>query len=64
MAKEIRTIDEVVRAECLAAAELTGWNMSQSAKLLGIDRRTLHRNLDKWGYTATKRARLREVSRG
>jgi DNA-binding NtrC family response regulator len=46
---EIVTLDELERRYVQRALSLLGGNKSRAAELLGIDRRTLYRRIDRWG---------------
>jgi DNA-binding NtrC family response regulator len=46
---EIVTLDELERRYVERALTLLGGNKSRAAELLGIDRRTLYRRIDRWG---------------
>ena len=54
---EIVTLEEAERRYVVAALEQLGGNISRTARLLDIDRRTLHRKLSGWGVrVATSRS--------
>ncbi|HEY8089077.1 MAG TPA: helix-turn-helix domain-containing protein, partial [Polyangiaceae bacterium] len=45
---EIITLEELDRRYVERALEILGGNKSRAADLLGIDRRTLYRRIDRW----------------
>lgn len=47
--RELVTMDEVERRYVLRVLEATGGNKKAAAKVLGFDRRTLYRKLERWG---------------
>ncbi|MEO5728955.1 MAG: helix-turn-helix domain-containing protein, partial [Byssovorax sp.] len=46
---EVLTIDELERRYIQRVLTLVGGNKSRAADLLGLDRRTLYRRLDRYG---------------
>ena len=52
-ADELVPMEEVERRYILRVLETLGGNKRQAAKLLGMDRRTLYRKLEKYGVAAT-----------
>jgi len=48
------TVDQVRRRHVLHVLELCHGNRTQAAHMLGIDRKTLFRNLKKWNLNATE----------
>ena len=51
--EELLTMEEVERRYVLRVLEAVGGNKRQAAKVLGFDRRTLYRKLDKYGVPTT-----------
>ncbi len=51
--RDLRDLDEVKRAHVKHVLEACGGNRSLAAKILGVDRKTLYRNLARWGLAAT-----------
>jgi two-component system response regulator HydG len=49
---EIVTLDELERRYVVRVLSILGGNKSRAAQVLGIDRRTLYRKIDKWSGTA------------
>lgn len=49
--KQPQSLDEVEREAVLAALEASGGNKSETARVLGITRKTLHKKLQKYGVT-------------
>jgi two-component system, NtrC family, response regulator AtoC len=47
---ELVPLEEVERRYILRVLEAVGGRRSDAAKVLGIDRKTLYRKLDRWGY--------------
>lgn len=47
-AEPILTVDDVIKAHVLDTLKRLHGNQTQTAKALGVDRRTLHRWLDTW----------------
>jgi DNA-binding NtrC family response regulator len=45
----LASLEEVERRHVSAVLTNTGWNVSQSARILGIDRVTLYNKIKKWG---------------
>lgn len=60
------TLEPVIRAYALATCERLEWRMSEAARELGIDRRTLYRWAERWRVDpAVERLQLRRaVARG
>ena len=50
---ELVTLDEVDRRYVLRVLEATGGNKRQAARVLGLDRRTLYRKLERYGVPTT-----------
>ena len=50
---EILTLDELSRRYILRALRIVGGNRSRAAELLGLDRRTLYRRMEKYGHGYT-----------
>jgi two-component system response regulator HydG len=50
---QIVTLDELTRRYALRVIALVGGNKSHAAQILGIDRRTLYRRLDRYATDAT-----------
>ena len=46
---DLRDLDEVKRAHVKHVLEACGGNRSLAARSLGVDRKTLYRNLARWG---------------
>jgi two-component system, NtrC family, response regulator AtoC len=53
--EELVTMDEVERRYVLRVLEATGGNKKAAAKVLGFDRRTLYRKLERWGLPTDAR---------
>jgi two-component system, NtrC family, response regulator AtoC len=53
--QELVTMDEVERRYVLRVLEATGGNKKAAAKVLGFDRRTLYRKLERWGLPTDSR---------
>ncbi len=53
-ADETQTLDEIEREHITRVLARTGWNRSQAAQALGIDRRTLFSRIQKYGLIAPK----------
>jgi DNA-binding NtrC family response regulator len=53
---EILTLDELERRYILRAIKILGGNRSRAATLLGLDRRTLYRRLEKYGVLHDERS--------
>jgi DNA-binding NtrC family response regulator len=51
---EILTLDELGRRYILRALRLVGGNRSRAAELLGLDRRTLYRRMEKYQHGSTE----------
>jgi DNA-binding NtrC family response regulator len=51
---EILTLDELARRYILRALRLVGGNRSRAAELLGLDRRTLYRRMEKYRHGCTE----------
>ena len=49
---EILTLDELARRYILRALRIVGGNRSRAAELLGLDRRTLYRRMEKYQQAA------------
>jgi two-component system response regulator HydG len=47
--KQPQSLDEVEREAVIAALEASGGNKSETARVLGITRKTLHKKLQKYG---------------
>ena len=47
-----KTLDEVAREHVVRVLEICGGNQSIAAKVLGVDRKTVHRRLRGWGLLA------------
>jgi transcriptional regulator of acetoin/glycerol metabolism len=45
----LASLEEVERRHVTAVLASTAWNVSQSARILGIDRVTLYNKIKKWG---------------
>ena len=56
---EILTLDELERRYIYRALKLLGGNRSRAAELLGLDRRTLYRRIDRYEKTSTDRVPAR-----
>jgi DNA-binding NtrC family response regulator len=54
-ANDTHTLDEVEREHIERVLARTGWNRSQAAQVLGIDRRTLFARIQKYGLIAPSR---------
>lgn len=52
--EEEKTVEAVLRTHILNVLEETGGNVSQAAKILGIQRMTLYNKLKKYGYSVNK----------
>ncbi len=48
---EIRSLNQMEKAHIQKTLEATQWNRSKTAKLLGIDRKTLYEKIKKYGIT-------------
>ena len=48
---QLQTLEEIEALHIAATLESTGWNKSQAAKALGIERSTLDRKIKKFGLT-------------
>ena len=46
--EQLPTIEELERRYAEHVLDVVGWNKSLAAKVLGLDRRTLYRKLDRW----------------
>ena len=44
-----KTLDEIAREHVVRVLEVCGGNQSIAAKVLGVDRKTVHRRLLGWG---------------
>ncbi len=53
--EELVTMDEVERRYIVRVLEATGGNKKAAAKILGFDRRTLYRKLERWGLAVEPR---------
>jgi two-component system response regulator HydG len=53
---EILTLDELARRYILRALRIVGGNRSRAAELLGLDRRTLYRRMEKYQQTTPEEA--------
>jgi two-component system response regulator HydG len=51
---EILTLDELARRYILRALRIVGGNRSRAAELLGLDRRTLYRRMEKYNQTSSE----------
>jgi DNA-binding NtrC family response regulator len=51
---EIAPLDEIERRYVTQVVEITGGNKTLAAKLLGLDRKTLHRKLERWADPTSK----------
>ncbi len=54
-ASEVMKMEEVERRYVLRALSLMGGNKTRTAEVLGFDRRTLHRKLERWGIADADR---------
>jgi transcriptional regulator of acetoin/glycerol metabolism len=45
----VRSLEEMERRHIQKVAEETGWNLSRTARILGIDRTTLYNKLKRYG---------------
>jgi DNA-binding NtrC family response regulator len=61
--EELVTMDEVERRYIVRVLEATGGNKKAAAKILGFDRRTLYRKLERWGMALEFREESREDPR-
>jgi two-component system, NtrC family, response regulator AtoC len=48
-AMELITMEELERRYIARVMDAVGWNKSEAAKVLGFDRSTLYRKLDRYG---------------
>ncbi|MEJ7733370.1 MAG: sigma-54 dependent transcriptional regulator [Polyangiaceae bacterium] len=52
---EILTLEEVERRYTLRVFERTGYSRTLTAQLLGVDRKTLYRKLERWGVSGARK---------
>jgi two-component system response regulator HydG len=48
---QLLTLEEVERRYILRVLEATGGHRTKAAELLGLDRKTLYRKLERWGVS-------------
>jgi transcriptional regulator of acetoin/glycerol metabolism len=46
-----KSLDEIEKSYILRTLEITNWNQTRAAEILGIDRVTLHHKLKRYGWS-------------